>query len=94
MMDIVAMTPEQAEDYLARHSAGAQLLEPRDVFRPSLIGIAAVEGMTVAVYDADDVIGCLMNLGMDRDDAIEWFDYNISRRCDAAWPIFIRGDVE
>ena len=92
MMDILAMAPEQVEDYLARHSRDALLLEPRDVFRPSLIGIAAVEGMTVAVYDSDDVIECLIDLGMSRDDAVEWFMFNINHRYHIGSPIFIRED--
>ena len=83
------MTPSEIEEHLKTHSPEALLLEPRDDFRPALVGVARKPddqwGRTtdtmVAVYSAERVMECLVKDGMDKDDAVEWFYFNI----EGAW---------
>lgn len=70
---------------------GALLLEPREQFDGAVIGIAERINLRVAAYDSEKVIEALMvHDGMERDEAVEWFEFNIR----GAWmgegsPVFI-----
>jgi len=86
------MTPEQVEDHLAVHSKDAKLLEPCSAFRPALIGVDDSGEVTVAVYDLEGVIDCLMMLGMTREEALEYFTFNIERSYIKGSPVFIRNE--
>ena len=58
----------------------------------AIVGVADREGVTVVVYDARLIVDMLRTRdGMDRDEAQEFFEFNIAR----AWigeqtPIFLR----
>lgn len=92
-MQVTYMAADEVETYLAQHSPSALLLEPRSMFRPSLIGIAVLDGQTVAAYDVGLIIQCLMIPGMDISDAREWFDYNIDRACfGPGAPVLVYGE--
>lgn len=83
------MRREELDDIL--DGDDAMLLEPREVFDPCVIGIAERVNLRVAAYDTQKVLQALMqHHGMDDEEALEWFEYNMV----CAWvgngsPVFI-----
>lgn len=60
---------------------GEELLfiDPPEQFDSCIIGIAQRYGMDLVVaYDQAKVINALIDDGMDQDEAIEWFEFNIA----------------
>jgi hypothetical protein len=73
MIDFAGM-----EDLLA--DSEAILLEPRDVFDSAILGIMERDGDVVAVYSIDLILDALQkqNGSWDRDDALEWYGFNMN----------------
>lgn len=62
-----------------------------DEFDRAIIGTTVRDGNTVVVYDVDLVIECLMNQGMDREEAEEWYGFNIECAYMGPYtPIYVR----
>jgi hypothetical protein len=54
-------------------------LDPPEQFDPCIVGVASRCGMdSVVVYDQAKVIESLVQDGMEKEDAIAFFDYNIA----------------
>lgn len=54
-------------------------LEPAEQYDPCIVGVAYRCGMEpVVVYDVDQVLEALVQDGMDREEAEEWFEFNIA----------------
>lgn len=70
------MNVQELEDYL--DGSEALFLEPRATFDRAICGLAEqAGGMMVVAYDSDKCIDALVDVnGWDRDEAIEWFEFN------------------
>lgn len=69
------MTRAEVDEY-AEHSGEALLTA--DGFDDCIVGIGRQFTKTFVVYDYDQVIQTLVDRdGMDWDDAVEWFEFNI-----------------
>lgn len=49
-----------------------------DGYDDAIVGVASCRGETVVVYDATKIVDTLEADGMSRDDALEFFDFNIA----------------
>ncbi len=54
----------------------------------AITGAGEISGSLVVIYDMDLVIKNLMDMGMDREDAIEFYQYNIAGSCGNGMPVF------
>lgn len=80
---------EQLEEWLSPEAMFLGSTEGE--FDEAIIGIVESLSGNVLVYDVDRVLACLEKQGMDRNSAIEWFDYNIaSAYMGEGTPVFIR----
>lgn len=60
-----------------QYDTGLLFLDPSGVFDPCVVGVAYRCGMEpVVVYDREAVIGALMQDGLDRESAEEFFEFN------------------
>ncbi len=65
-------------------------LEEED-FDAAIIGVTSIQGRAIIAYDEEKVIECLMRRGMDHEDAIEWYEFNIACAYMGEWtPIYVR----
>lgn len=84
------MTPEEMKARIAEENPDALFL---DGFDEALVGPARRCGQpTLAAYDVDAIIGCLIDQGMSGEEADEHFQFNI----EGAWmgpntPILVHG---
>ena len=80
------MNIEEKKDYIAQHNPEALLA---DGLEDALIGVGQQFNKTLAVYDRQKCIEILMKQGMSDEEAVEYFEYNVT----GAWvgkntPIF------
>jgi hypothetical protein len=66
---VLAWMDENIEEYIR--------LEPREDFDPCVVGVARRFNDTVLVYDMGKVLAMLMAQGLDHDEAVEHFEFNI-----------------
>ena len=68
---------------------GTLLLEPRDLFDPCVVGAAHRAGEVVAVYSQRCVLDALVADGMDEDDALDHYGFNVSGVLGWGCPVFL-----
>ena len=68
---------EALRDFLSEANPDALLLGSGTEFDPALLGTAEQDGNPVPVYSRERIIDCLIETGMDPEDAEEWCSYNI-----------------
>jgi hypothetical protein len=71
------LNPEILRDLLAEANPEALLIGTETEFDPALLGTAERDGNTVVVYSRERIIDCLIEDGMDPEDAEEWCSHTI-----------------
>lgn len=67
------------EDIADQYGEDMLFLDPPEQFDKCIVGVAYRCGMDpVAVYDEAKVINALVDAGMTPEEAIEWYDFNIT----------------
>jgi hypothetical protein len=59
-----------------------------DGYDAAIIGAGDISGLPVVIYDYEKVIEILMSWDMTRDDAVEFYEYNIAGSCGRGMPVF------
>ena len=86
------MTLAELLEHLEEYGEEALLMEPRAEYDECIVGIGyRFSDGPLAIYSVERVLAVLQGDGMDEEDAIEWFDYNVI----GGWngpgtPIYIR----
>ena len=60
-----------------------------DGFDKAIIGAGQICGNMTVVYDLEKVYDILVEMGMTREDAVEYYCYNIAGSCGADMPLFM-----
>jgi len=86
------MSPAEIRELLAELNPGALFADGLDA---ALVGVGQQFNRYLAVYDTSKVLAQYEAGGMTRDEALEFFDFNVV----GAWvgentPIFLRTDLE
>jgi len=86
------MTLMEILEYLAEYSEEALLMEPRSEYDDCILGIGYRHSDgPLAIYSIERVLAVLQAKGMDVEEAVEWFDFNVIGGWNGAGtPIYIR----
>ena len=72
------MTLTELLEHLEVYGEEALLMEPRAEYDECIVGIGyRFHDGPLAIYSVERVLSVLQDDGMDEEDAIEWFDFNI-----------------
>lgn len=82
-------TREKIQSYLEIIEQSALLLDPGEMYDEAIIGLVESGDETVVAYDRQKIIEALMRDGADREEAEEFFEFNIAGACVAGGPIYI-----
>jgi hypothetical protein len=85
------MTLTEILEHLAEYGEEALLMEPRSEYDNCIIGVGhRFHDGPLAIYSCERIIAVLQADGMDEEDAVEWFDFNIIGGWNGAGtPIFV-----
>lgn len=73
----MSLNIDALRDFLSEANPSALFIGTSTEFGPAILGTAERDGNTVVVYSRERIIDCLIEDGMEPEDAEEWFSYNI-----------------
>lgn len=82
-------TREKIQSYLEGFEMSALLLDPGSMYDEAIIGLVEAGDETVVAYDRQKIIEALMRDGADREEAEEFFEFNIAGSCIEGGPIYV-----